>query len=321
MFVHGGKTDQFNAYSYSSAPNNNDLLYLSLSSPFQASLPPWQLVSSSSNSSTSQGPAISWHTLSAFNTSEILLFGGQPGPNSPTVLVGEADSAFLLNIYQRLEPEWISEATSWAGQPTRRIYHSSATAVSGRVFIIGGERADGSNNGFSDHYIFDPDGPSFTSLPTNNGPPDISGHKSIILADGRLLVFGGYSHSQDLLIPFTTIWAIDITQPNPSWTLLNVSQSSLPSPRRAFVAVLLADGKVMIHGGSDAVLQNNFADGWILDTSQTPMVWNEVDALSQLGARRDHFAISYGNQVIFGFGALNSYSTNVRFIKAPYRVW
>jgi N-acetylneuraminic acid mutarotase len=305
--VHGGKTDQFNSYSYSSAPNNDDLLYLSLTFPFEASSPPWQLVSSASNSSASQGPALSWHILSAFNTSEVLLFGGQPGPNSPTVLVGEADSAFLLDIFNRRKPEWISEATSWAGQPTRRIYHSSATTVSGRVLIIGGEKADGSNTGFPDHYVFDPVGPSFTLLPTNNSPPDISGHKSIMLADGHLLVFGGYSHSQGLLIPFTTIWAIDTTQSNASWTLLSVSDTSLPSPRRAFVAVLLANGKILIHGGSDAVFQNTYADGWILDTSQTPMVWTKVDALSQLGPRRDHLAISYGNQVIFAFGMFDSY--------------
>ncbi|KAF9467985.1 hypothetical protein BDZ94DRAFT_1318108 [Collybia nuda] len=302
LFVYGGKTDQFNAYSYSSAPNSNDLLYLPLTSSFEAASPPWQLVTSSSNLSASQGPAISWHTLSVLNTSEVLLFGGQPGPDSPTVLVGEADSAFLLNIYRRLEPEWIPEVASWAGQPIRRIYHSSATAISGRVFIIGGEKADGSNNGFSDHYVFDPGVPSFTPLPVNNSPPDLSGHKSIILADGRLLVFGGYSHSQNLLIPFTTIWAIDVTKQGSTWSLLNISHSPLPSPRRAFVAVHMGNGKILIHGGSDASLQNNLADGWILDTSQTPMVWSEIDTLSRLGARRDHFAISYGAQIIFGFG-------------------
>ena len=31
-------------------------------------------------------------------------------------------------------------------------------------------------------------------------------------------------------------------------------------------------------------------------------VWEQVEVLSQLGARRDHFAVVSGNEVIFGFG-------------------
>jgi hypothetical protein len=93
LFIHGGKTDEFNSYSYDSAPTNNDLLYLPLSSPFDPFAPPWQLISSSSNPSSSQGPVVAWHTLSAFDASHLLLFGGEPGPNSPVVLPDRPDSA------------------------------------------------------------------------------------------------------------------------------------------------------------------------------------------------------------------------------------
>ncbi|KAF8239707.1 galactose oxidase [Tricholoma matsutake] len=298
LFVHGGKTDQYNSYSYSSAPTNTDLLCLSLSSSFDVSSPSWQLL----NSSSSNGPAVAWHTLSAFSSSGVLLFGGQPGPNSPTVLVDRSDSASLLNINNLPDPEWVPEAASWAGQPLRRMHHSAVTAPSGLVYIIGGEKADGSNNVYSDNYIFDSVGPSFTLLPADNGPPGVYGHASIILPDGRLLVFGGYSQSRGTLLPFSTIFIMDTSRSNLSWSTLSTLNSSLPAPRRAFAAALLSDGKILIHGGSDAVLQNNFADGWILDTSQNPMVWTHVEALSQLGARREHFAVSSGSQVIFGFG-------------------
>ncbi|KAF8071852.1 hypothetical protein FPV67DRAFT_901898 [Lyophyllum atratum] len=302
LFVHGGKTDPFNEYSYTAAPNNGDLLYLPLSASFDISSPPWQLLNISTNSSSAESPSLSWHTLSAFNTSHVLLFGGQPGPNSATVLVGAADSAYLLNLYDRVQPSWSTEPVSWANEPIRRVHHSSATATSGSVFIIGGEKADDSNIAFANHYIFNPNVPSFTLLPPDNGPPDLTGHSSVMLPDGRLLVFGGYSQSSGALIPFSTIWALDTSQPSQPWSLISVSNSSLPSPRRAFPAAAIAGEKVLIHGGCDAMLQNNFADGWILDTSQDPMVWAQVDALTQLGARRDHFAAPYGNQVIFGFG-------------------
>lgn len=182
------------------------------------------------------------------------------------------------------------------------MYHTTATVPSGHIFIIGGEKADGSNTAYLEHYLFDPAGPSFKLLPADNGPPGICGHASIILPDGRLFVFGGYSQPQASLLPFSTIFTMDTTQSSLSWTTFTTSNSSLPPPRRAFAAALLSDGNILIHGGSDAALQNNFDDGWILDTSQNPMVWTQISVLSQLGARRDHFAVSSGSQVIFGFG-------------------
>ncbi|TFK33222.1 hypothetical protein BDQ12DRAFT_637787 [Crucibulum laeve] len=300
VFVQGGKTDQFNQYSYTAAPNTNDLLLLSLSQPFDANFPPWELVSTSANSTTSQGPAVAWHTLSAYNTSQILLFGGDPGPNSPTVGMGAADSAFVLDVFNRLSPNFESQSPTWAGEPIRRIHHSTVSTITGLIFIIGGEKVDGSNNPFSEHFIFDPNGPVFKLIPSDNGPPDIYGHVSIILPDGRILVFGGIS--QGSLLPFSTVWVLDTTQSNLSWSTAQVETSSLPSPRRAFVAVLIGDGKILIHGGSDASLQRNFEDGWILDTTKNPMAWTQVPALTQLGPRRDHFAIPSGEEVIFGFG-------------------
>ena len=70
----------------------------------------------------------------------------------------------------------------------------------------------------------------------------------------------------------------------------------------AFAAALLDNGGILIHGGSDSSLETNFADGWILDTSQSTMNWTQIEALSQLGALRDHFAASQGDLVLFGFG-------------------
>ncbi len=300
LYVHGGKTDQFNSQSYTSAPNTNDILYLSLSSPFPAAQPPWELVSSSTNLSTSQGPAVAWHTLSAFNNSGVLLFGGQPGPNSPTVVVSQPDSALLLDVFDQLEPVWESEPSSWGDQPVRRIYHTSTTSLSGAIYIIGGQLADGSGRTFSVHYMFDPQTLRFSPLPSDSGPQALYGHASVILADGRLLVFGGAS--DESLIPFSTIWVLDTTKDTFTWTSLRVDTTSLPAPRRAFAAVAIGNNKILIQGGSDISLQNNFNDGWILDVSKDPAIWTGVDALTQVGFRRDHFAVSSNGQVIFGFG-------------------
>ncbi|PFH52939.1 hypothetical protein AMATHDRAFT_45847 [Amanita thiersii Skay4041] len=302
LFIYGGKSDPFNSYSYTSAPNVNDLLMLPLQNSFEATSPPWQLIPQSPDEVSQQSPALAWHTISTINNSYLLLFGGEPGPNSPIVLVDLADSAYYLNLLNSTPLEWKAQSSSFSNQPLRRIRHATAISPSGLVFITGGEKADGSNNALADHYIFDASNSAFERLPQENGPLGVYGHASIMLGDGRLLVFGGYSQTQGSLVPLSTIWIID-TQRNPlTWSLASVSNVTLPSPRRAFANTLLEGDQVLIHGGSDASMQNNFADGWVLNTSSNPMSWSEVGALSRLGARRDHFAISLGKNVLFGFG-------------------
>jgi len=299
--VYGGKTDPYNSYGYSSAPWNNDLLFLSLAAPFNPSAPPWQYISGSQNASiSSQGPALAWHTLSAFNASFCLVFGGNTGPLSSIVLLDNSDSVQLLDLHDNTAPAFLTLPNNWAGEPQRRMRHASALA-NGKIYIIGGEAADGSGNTFSTHYLFNPSVPAFTQLPTANSPPGIYGHAVVILFDGRLLVFGGISGGR--LVSFSTVWILDTTKSNLTWTLASVDGSNLPSPRASFAVVLLDDGRILIQGGTDAAFQTNLADGWILDPSRSPMTWTTVPALSQVGPRRDHFAFSAGGQVVFGFGA------------------
>ncbi len=301
LYIHGGRTDPYNQYSYSSAPISNDLLSLPLNTSFDPATPDFQYAGGCSNCSSSQGPAVAWHTLTPFNFSGLLLFGGATGPNSPGILPDGSDSATLLAAFDKNDPSWNYETQSWANEPMRRIHHSAVLSRS-KVWIVGGEKADGSGTAFSESYVFDSLVPSFTQISSTNGPPDITGHNSVVLSDGRLLVFGGYSPSKSSLIPFTNIWSLDTTKSNAAWTTLTVSDTSLPSPRRAFAATLLDNGKILIHGGADAALQSTYADGWILDTTQNPMTWTNVSQLAQLGPRRDHFAVGLGSTVIFGFG-------------------
>jgi hypothetical protein len=300
LYVHGGLTDQYDQYSYTSAPPTSELLFLDLSVSFSATSPPWQLLSNTTT--TSSSPALGWHSLSAFNTSSLLLFGGQPGPNSQTVLTTLNDSAALVSAYDRTDPSFLMEPQNWAGQPARRIRHS-ASSNSGNILIVGGEKADGSGNSFSDHYIFNPASQKFAMIPLGGDPPpDIFGHASLVLPDGRLLVLGGYCASCGDLVPLNTIWSLDTTQATLVWDMISVLNSTLPSPRRDFAAVVLATGEILIHGGGDSALEATYSDGWILNTTQNPMVWREAQSLQQLGARKDHLAVQSNGQVLFAFG-------------------
>lgn len=188
----------------------------------------------------------------------------------------------------------------------RRYHHTSVTASSGKVYIVGGQKTDGSDNVVSDHYVFDPSVPAFTQLPSENGPQAITRHGSAILPNGQLLVFGGYSTATSSLVPFSTIWSLDITNEPPTWSILNVSAGSLPSPRRDFAYTVLPGSRLLIHGGIDGDVSDQystvFSDGWFLEVIGASAVWTPSDPLSQLGQRFDHFAISFGPIVFFGFG-------------------
>jgi hypothetical protein len=231
----------------------------------------------------------------------MIMFGGQPDPNSAIVLLDRPDSAWTLSVEDHDSPSWANESQGWANEPSRRIFHS-ASSSGGKVFITGGQKADGSQTALSQHEVFDYTGPTFTTLPTANGPPDLYGHTSLVLQNGSLLVFGGYSQSQGTLLPFSTIWILDTWADTFTWSIVRVDNTTLPSRRRNFAAVLLSDGRILIQGGSDAVLQTTYSDGWILDTTKDPMVWVQTDSLSALGPRRDHMVVAIGSVVIFGFG-------------------
>lgn len=300
LFIQGGKTDEWNQFGYTTAPTNNDLLFLSLSSAFDPSSPPWDYVGGSANACTTQGPAVAWHTISAFTSSGVLLFGGVPSPGDAFAMSG-TNSASLLDVWDQTEPSWTCEPNDWAGEPMRRIKHATAS-FDGNVYLFGGMKADGSGEAFAENYNFDPSRPSFIQINPLNGPPDIYGHKAVMLPDGRAVILGGYIGSSSTYNPFTSIWVLQTPPQNAVWSSPSVSSGSVPTPRIGFVAVAIDSGRILIHGGSDEPRQNVYSDGWILDTTQDPWAWTQVQALTQVGQRVDHFAIQYGSSVIFGFG-------------------
>ncbi|PPQ70637.1 hypothetical protein CVT24_000680 [Panaeolus cyanescens] len=308
LFVHGGKVDQYNQFSYTAAPTVNDMLYLALNLPFPVISPPWQLVDGAGIDSSSQSPALSWHTISPFNETQALLFGGLPGPNSQTAMLNAPDSAALIDLTSPANPQWQQELPSWAGQPSRRIRHSAATSPSGNVYIFGGEAADGSQDSFGEYYVYGGDSFSFAAIlsPSSGIPPDVYGHGVVTLPDGRIVLLGGSSQILGGLIPLSAIRILDTASNPPTWSLATTAVDNVPPPRMAFASTLLPGNKLLIHGGCDFSMQFNMDDGWVLDMNANPMTWSRVDALTQVGARRDHFAVAVGNQVMFGFGYLDN---------------
>jgi hypothetical protein len=240
------------------------------------------------------------------------VFGGDAGPSLP--ISTNADSAWLLTSPSPDKPgssptlstvTWTNETLGWANEPIRRVYHS-ASGVYGNVWIIGGSKDDGSNIAFNETWYFDPGSvssfPSFSLVTPSGGGElyDILGHASILLVNGTLVVFGGWSPSRNELLPFSSIWMIDTKTPRAGWTVVTLSGSA-PQPRRNFASALLGGNKIIIHGGADAALELVFSDGWILDLNS--MTWGEAPPMAAgLGQRFGHFAVGLGSQAMFGFG-------------------
>lgn len=285
-------------YSYSSAPNTNDLLSLDLSSSFALTDAPWTYVAGSSTPSTSQGPSVAFHSLTAFNETAVLAFGGDGGstmasPSSP-------NSAWLLDVSSPATPDWFEQPDGWANEPVRSIRHAAASSF-GRVWITGGEKADGSNLAVTGHYVFQPSVPSFDQLPTDGAPPVLVGHGALRLGSNVLLVFGGYDPAGNTLVNMDNLWLVDTSLATPVWTSAT-TEGSAPTPRRDFAYTLLGDGRVFIHGGADATMQTVYSDAAILDVTQTPMHWSSLSGFEQVGPRRNHMAVGIGAQVLIGFG-------------------
>jgi hypothetical protein len=294
MWVQGGMTGNSNGYT--SGPTTSELLLLPLNASFLVSSPPWQSINPSSGSE----PSVAWHSLNPVNTSDLLLFGGIPGYNTNnTPLPTQADSAWIVNISDSSSPSFTQEPTNWASEPVRRFRHTATSSSTGQIYIIGGEKVDGSGL-ISDHFIFNPNASSFTQLNAQGGPGMITGHQSIMLTNGTLLVFGGAS-STTTLNPLSTMWSLDTTQSTLTWKTVPVSGDPPPS-RRQFAAAYIPPTEIIIHGGTDASFQEPFSDGWIFDVTNTN--WTNITQLSQLGPRRDHSVEVVGSQLLFSFGML-----------------
>ncbi|KAG8921427.1 ribosomal protein P0 (A0) (L10E) [Tulasnella sp. 417] len=308
LLVQGGKVDPSNSYSYTAAPNTNDLFALDLSQPFDCTDPPWAYLSGSQDPASSQGPAIAFHTLSAYSQKRALSFGGEGGPNM--AIETNADSVWTLEFWNQSSVSWTQQEENWGDQPIRRIYHSAAV-YDKAVWITGGERADGSGLGFAETFLFTGSGSSgqFINLQAavaGGVLSDIVGHRTVVLPNGLLVAIGGFSPSHQSMIPMTTIFTLDTMVDTAVWGLM-VAQGrdiDIPEPRRNFALAVLPNNTLLIHGGSDMAMQTFYSDGFTLNFNTNPPTWTALSSelSDSIGPRIDHMAVGVGKNVIFGFG-------------------
>lgn len=284
---------------------------LDLSTNFSLASPPWQTISTQIDSAAA--PPVAFHTISPLNNSALLLFGGDGAPIVP-VQTGN-DSAYIVHLdgpATNRTASYQPVPTSW-NQPMRRVHHTSESNARGTVWILGGEKADGSGLIFDEQWNIDTttissSSPSFQLV---SEPPSGSlvGSTSTMLSDGTLLLIGGLDVSGQLqsmqnLYAYSAksrSWSQTATQSSTNATF-SARQNLFPSPRRGHIAVSLPNQRVFIQGGASADLSTVYSDAWILDWSVNPPVWTEVNSTGGPGPRFGHSAVAYGRQIVISFG-------------------
>ena len=124
-----------------------------------------------------------------------------------------------------------------------RIDHSLTQLADGRVVVLGGDVSDPGTGAVSisdGGELYDPLTQSFTDLGAVLTHPR-STHTATLLADGRILLAGGY----DATVTVTS--TAEIYDPA---TNTSVPVASMSTPRSTHTAVLLADGRVWVLGGT-----------------------------------------------------------------------
>ncbi|GAK66714.1 uncharacterized protein PAN0_014d4937 [Moesziomyces antarcticus] len=310
--VQGGKTQGTGGgFTYSSAPSDAQMYALDLSTSFSLASPPWQSISLQDPAAAA--PAVSFHTISPLNSTSLLLFGGDGSPTVPVQT--NNDSAFIVNIAGPASNHTVSYQpvpASW-NQPMRRIYHTSEANGRGSVWIVGGQKADGSGLTLDERWSIDSSAssPVFELAPA--APPgSLVGSTSTLLSDGTLLLLGGLDASGQLqsmediysYSSATNRWTQTATQAasNATDAASQRRAPAFPAPRRDHVAVSLPNQRIFIHGGASQDLSTAFSDAWILDWSVNPPVWTQLDATAGPGARYGHSAVAYGREVLISFG-------------------
>ena len=171
-----------------------------------------------------------------------------------------------------------------------RIYHAAGPSSDGGVMLVGGL---GKFGPLDDIYVI---GLS-SSRVTGKLPSPRWGAAAVTLADGTLLVVGGYATTDGLgggtLAPDAVVVAADGT---------STTTVALPSPRAFAVATLLADGRVLVTGGVDGTGPRGdalvYAPG---DAALSPLAPASARA-AMLSPRVGHAAALLPSGEVFVFG-------------------
>jgi N-acetylneuraminic acid mutarotase len=155
-------------------------------------------------------------------------------PDGKVLVVGGTDTG---EVYDPSTGQW----TATAAMAGVRVGHSAALLADGKVLVAGGMAGTGAG-AFAE--LYDPGSGQWTA--TGDMVEGRIYHTATPLAGGRVLVTGGIDSVIDAGVPRTSVELYD--PGTGQWTVTE----SMAVVRNGYTATLLADGTVLVTGGSDA---------------------------------------------------------------------
>ena len=148
-----------------------------------------------------------------------------------------------------------------ADMPEARMDAHAALLPNGNVIVMGG-RVSGSGTRLKTAVIYDVVNNSWTSVQSQMQDVHEDGASIVTLADGRILIAGGWTSVNNQLNAITTVEIFD-----PSTNTFTTAQP-LPTQRADLIAHQLLDGKIVFIGGSDGTTVSNSAVVYNLTTGR-----------------------------------------------------
>ncbi len=175
------------------------------------------------------------HTVTLLSDGHVLVAGGYAsiGP----VLTNSAE------LYDPDTGTW----SATGNLNTARYFHTATLLPNGKVLVAGGFKSGFNGNFLNSAELYDPDTGTWST--TGNLNTGRTAHTATLLANGKVLVAGGYNgffplgstalNSAELYDPDTGTWS---------------TTGNLNTGRTAHTATLLANGKVLVAGGFDVAV-------------------------------------------------------------------
>ncbi|MEO0422568.1 MAG: kelch repeat-containing protein [Pseudomonadota bacterium] len=229
------------------------------------------------------------HTLTVLADGSALVLGGTDGRLT------------ALQSAERYDP--ITDAWSSAGgTASTRFDHTATLLIDGRVLAVGGDELSMDcecTTFLGDVDLYDPNTNAWQSIQALGTPR--FGHTATRLADGRVLVSGGYGGVPDTLADTgSALASAEIFDPaSETWS----DAEPMTTARVNHTAVMLSSGRVLIVGGE--------ADGTTLLSVEIydpgTDTWSSAASLSE--ARQQHAAALLRNGDVLVVGGFNNVSS------------
>jgi len=172
-----------------------------------------------------------------------------PIPGGRMLVVGRLKAM----VYDPASGHW----TDAGSLPNEWTGFSATRLTSGDVLLAGGTMPDATSQMEVTPHVMLWDHARGLLVPAENMPVGLSGHATAVFADGRVLLVGGVE-AAGMLITADPVSRAEIYDPAArSWSLA----APLPAARGNAIAVTLADGRVLLVGGSGIWLGSSAPSG------------------------------------------------------------